>query len=242
MSAARSAYSVTEESPTYAPPRAPASGIVPRPVIRPEALSFHRLQPRAAGIADLPLLGEAYRCWSDVWKTTLRELDNLPDVPSDEFTRQDEIGALFQDYECIGLTCFRWVDTSQAMFLDDSYFKVWPKAASDAARELGPNVCILSNLTVSPAWRRARGLSVMEVLGCLSVDRFLHSDGDALVGTPRTDRGVNKLCYRLGFRSLARDVVHHGVKIDLVGFYRRVSERLPLSPTVEGIVSSLGAH
>ena len=242
MSAARTTYKAIEEPQSRTPSAAPQSGFVPRPAVRPEALSYHRLHPRAAGIADAPLLGEAYRCWRDVWKTTLRELDNLPDVPSDEFTRQDEIGALFHDYECIGLTGFRWVDTSQPMFLDDSYFKIWPTSASDAARAFGPIACILSNLTVSPAWRRARGPRVMELLGCLSVDRFVQSDGDVLVGTPRVDRGVNRLCYRLGFRSLMSDVVHHGVNIDLVAFYRRVSERLPLSSAVEALVTGLTAN
>src|SRR5580692_9143278 len=236
MGAASLSHSAAEQLHAVTPPR---SGFVPRPTVRVEALSYRTLQPRDAGVADLPLLGEAYRCWSDVWKTTLRELDNLPDVPSDEFTRQDEVVALFHEYECIGLTCLRWVDTSRPMFLDDSYFKIWPKAATDAAREHGPRICIVSNLTVAAPWRRARGLSVMEVLACLSLDRFLRSSGDAVVGTPRADRGVNRVCYGLGFRPLAREVVHHGVKIDLVGFYRRASERLPLSPVTESVVAGL---
>src|SRR5580704_5737435 len=51
------------------------SDIVPRAVIRPEALSYHLLRPRSTGPADVPLVGEAYRCWSEVWTETFRELE-----------------------------------------------------------------------------------------------------------------------------------------------------------------------
>jgi hypothetical protein len=209
------------------------------PVLGLEALSYHRFSPRNLDSADIPLIDEAYRCWSEVWKATLSELDNLPDVPSDEFTRQDEVGALFHGNECIGLTCFRWVDASRALFQDDSYFKVWPKETILAVRELGLRLCILSNLTVAPHWRRATGGSVMEVLGGLSVDRFLGSDRNVVVATPRSDRGVNRLCYRLGFRALARDIIHHGVKIDLVAFDGRARERRYLAMQTEDIVAKL---
>ena len=239
MSHASPAYSVAEEMQPSGISVTKVSGFVPRPVVRPENLCFRRLHPRNFGPADMVPLSEAYRCWSEVWKSTLRELDGLPDVPSDEFTRQDEVCALFHGYECIGMTCFRWVDASVPMFRDDSYFKTWPSDAVETACAFGPRICILSNLTVAAPWRRAKGTSVMELLGALSVERFLASDGDTLVGTPRRDRGVNKLCYRLGFRPVVEEVTHHGVLIDLVAFYQRTSRRLSLSPQIEQLVTSL---
>src|SRR5260370_40032402 len=72
-------------------PRTVRSLVVQRPTLQPELLSFHLLSPKDPGPADLALLGEAYQCWTDVWKQTFEELDNTRNLPSDDFTRQDAI-------------------------------------------------------------------------------------------------------------------------------------------------------
>lgn len=216
-----------------------ASGTVPRAVVRSAALTYHLLRPKDPGPADVPLLSEAYRCWSEVWQQTLDELDELKHVPSDDFSRQDQIGALFHDWECIGMTSFRWVDLSSAIGQDDSYFAVWPRDSVDAMCAAGARVCIGSNLTVAAPWRHASGPSVKELLLTLAVDRFLQSDADAMAGTMRNDRGMNTLGYRLGFQPLAHDVIHHGVTVDLVAYYRRSGPRAPLDLEAEALVQKL---
>jgi len=222
-----------------APEIAKHSGMRPRPLIRPESLTYRRLVFAESGPLDAPLLGKAYECWSSVWRATLHELDNVTDVPSDEFTRQDEIGALFHDFECIGLSCVRWLDLENPIFRDDSYFKVWPADALRVASEYGSSACILSNLTVAPAFRRVPDLNVAEALLGLAMNRFEHSDADVLIGTPRADRRVNQLAYRIGFCPIAPDVTLHGVKVDLVGYYRRTGMGATLSPAVESVVNDL---
>src|ERR1700712_5758269 len=113
------------------------SASVPRRVIDPAQLTYRVLRPRAAGPADVPLLGECYRLWTEVWHETLLDLDAVEHVPSDEFTRQDEVGAIFHGYECIALSLFRWVDLAEPMHFDDSYFAVWPQAAREKASRDG---------------------------------------------------------------------------------------------------------
>jgi hypothetical protein len=237
MSALRLAYA---RKPNNELPEAPRSdsAILPRPCIRPDALSYHRVRLAEAGPFDMPLLGKIYECWSSVWRTTLYELDKVVDVPSDELTRQDEIGALFHEYECIGLSCLRWMHLDSPIFLDDSYFRVWPKDAIRAAAKHGGRACILSNLTVAPAYRRATEYNVAEMVLGLAVDRFAHSEADSLIGTPRADRRVNELAYKMGFVPLAHDVVHHGVNVDLVRFPQKAGgATATLSPSAESIVS-----
>ena len=39
-----------------------------------------------AGPADLPLLAEAYRCWSTTWRQMLSEHTPTQHLPSDDFT------------------------------------------------------------------------------------------------------------------------------------------------------------
>jgi hypothetical protein len=218
------------------------SDVVPRAIVRPEALSYHLLRPREAGPADVPLLGEAYRCWSEVWHDTFAQLENRLCVPSDDFTRQDEVGALFQGYECIGLSFYRWVDLSSPIIRDDSYFSVWPEETRDAACAKGSRICVSSNFTIGPSWRRAEGCSLKDVLGALVVERFLVSDSTTLVGTMRADRGMSRLTDRLGFRRLREGVIHHGVEVDLVAFFRDSCARAPNTPVDEEIVQALRPH
>ena len=237
MSSRRQAHSTADDRRPHETRH--ASGIVPRAVVRSEALSYHLLRPKDAGPADIPLLGEAYRCWSEVWNRTLDELDQVKHVPSDDFSRQDLIGAIFHDWECIGMTSFRWVDLANPIDKDDSYFSVWPRTCVKAVCAAGTRVCIGSNLTVAAPWRHAQGTSVKELLLTLAVDRFLRSDADAMAGTMRNDRGMDELGYRLGFQPLAHDVIHHGVTVDLVAFYRRTGRRPPLDTEGEALVQKL---
>lgn len=211
----------------------------PRPVIDPGQLSYHLLRPREVGPADVPIIGVAYECWSSVWKGLLLERDRTDYLPSDDFTRQDEVGALFHGWECIGTMFYRWIDLSNAIYADDSYFRVWPRSAIDAACTAGKRLCIASNLAVSPRWRNAQNISVKRVLLALEIEHFLKSDADTLVGTVRNDRNMNKLGFELGFELLHEGATLHGSPCDLVAFFRGQSRRLPLNDAHEAVIRSL---
>lgn len=216
------------------------SGVVPRAVIDPAQLTYRILRPGRAGSADVPLLGEAYRLWSEVWHQTLLELDDVRRVPSDEFTRQDEVGAIFHGYECIALSVFRWVDLSHPMSWGDSYFSVWPAEARNKACRDGSHICIGSNITIAPSWRNATGCSLKNVLAGLIIERFVSSDrGDAMVGTMRKDRGMDKLMDRVGAERLGFAVKHHGVDVELFAYFRATNTRPPFEATDEAVVARL---
>jgi hypothetical protein len=205
-------------------------------------LSYEVLDVRTPESRAERHIEQAYRCWQQVWSETFRELDGVERVHSDEFTRQHEIGALFLNDVCIGLTGYRWVDLSLPLHQDDSYFKVWPKAPLRRLQRDGSNVCIGSHLTVLPAWRGRRGdISVKEILLALSVRRFQASSADVLAGTMRNDRAMNVLGFRLGFTALFQDAVLHGVGVDLVAFYRDIGARRTATPELDEIVDELWA-
>ncbi len=223
-------------------PRGANSAVVPRAQLRADALTYQLLKPRDAGPSDLPLLVEAYDCWSATWKEMLSEHGPTTFLPSDDFTRQAEIGAIFHDWACVGMTTFRWLDLSNRIYHDDSYFRRWPKTAIDVACSRGTRVCIGSNLLVGQPWRNATGASVKELLLALAIERFLAADdSDVLVGTMRNNRGMNALGYRLGFECLAQDVVFHGEsdKVDLVAFYRKTSKRGLLAAETSSLIRTL---
>jgi hypothetical protein len=181
-----------------------------------ERLRYCLVSPRAPA---RNVLGAGYRCWKDVWTRTLQELDGADSIRSDDFTRQDELGLLFEGSDCIGMTAYRWVDFASPAARDDSYFSAWPDEAKDALVENGTRVCIGSYLTVAPEWRRTENHSAKELLLGLAVRRFLASPADVMTGTMRNDRGMSGIAYRLGARLLAPSTMH-GVDVDLVAFDR----------------------
>jgi hypothetical protein len=196
---------------------APLSGVV-EGALWISKLSFHNLTRRDKGAR----FAAAYDCWREVWFDAFVELENIDRLYSDDFTRQDEIAALFYEDTCIGLTGCRFVDLNTSMARDDSYFQSWPAAALDQLAAHGSNVCIGNNMTVRREWRgRLGGVSIKRVLMLLSIQRFLVSSADVLAGTMRNGRGMNGLVYDLGFSPIVCGAMHHGVEVDLVGYYRR---------------------
>jgi hypothetical protein len=237
-SSARAISDVAPRTPSHA-----SSDVAPRQrnIVDTERLSYHLLRPQQSGPADLPLLGLAYRCWSEIWTQTLAELDGITRLPSDDFTRQDEIGALFHGWDCIGMTFFRWIDLANPIFKDDSYFTPWSPEALAKATSQGTRICISSHFTVHSQWRNAKGCSIKDVLGALIVERFLRSDCHALVGTMRNDHGMNRFTYRFGAKPVERNAVHHGVPVDLIAFYRGLCVRPRLADDVESVVERVCA-
>ena len=188
---------------------------------------------------DLPLLGSAYQCWSEVWKQTFTELEGRSELHSDDFTRQDEVSALFHGYECIALFFSRQVDLSSPLARDDSYFSVWPQAARDAACAQGSRVWVSSNITIHPNRRKPANVQLSRLICALIIERFLISDADVLVGTMRNDRNMNAITYALGAKPIACGLTHHGVPVDLVAFFRNGCARPALDERGEALVQAL---
>jgi hypothetical protein len=215
------------------------SGIVPRAIVRPDALELRFLCPRTEDPAELALVEQAFECWREVWSEAFYELEGATVLFSDNFSRQDEIAAFFQDGECLGLMCHRIVDFAQPLFREDSYFEAWPKETLDRACAQGTKIFISNHFTLARAWRKADGVSMKELIMAMSIERFMQSDADCWVGTCRHSGGVHTLCYRLGCEQLAADVPYHNVRSDLVAIYRSTMDRQPGLPATEAVLAAL---
>ena len=193
--------------------------------------SYYVLRPRGTRPKERGRLSLAYECWKDAWGAMLRRLDNTELSFADDFSRQDEIGALFDGDECIGLSGYRWLDLSLAFNRADSYFAPWPLDALDAIARSSPRVCVGSNLVVSSVGHGRMGaVKVSEALLALAVRRFQESNAQVLLGTMRNDRSMNAHAYRLKARALAHDVYSHNVLVDLVVFDRDAVSDIGLPP------------
>ncbi len=189
------------------------------------------LRPHEPAARERARLERAFDCWHSVWGAMLRNLDGAELKFSDDFTRQDKIGALFLGDECVGLSGYRWLDLSLSFAKTDSYFAPWPPELLDEIAAKTPRICIGSNLVVSPAFRdHLAPLKLSGVLLALAVRRFKESDAQLMLGTMRNDRGMNGHAYRFGARSLQTGVQFRHVPVDLVAFDRDAVCEIELPP------------
>jgi hypothetical protein len=163
---------------------------------------------------------KTYACWREVWEDHRKELGK--DLYSDEFTRQDEVLALFHKGECTALTFFKWVDFNETPVKDDSYFEIWPEMALHKLCKKGKRVIVCSQFTVHFNYRKSSlDVSWKDLLMGLLVERFRHSDADAMTGTMRLSKNMGATTYKTGAVPIIQGLVYKGEEtVDLVGFYQ----------------------
>src|SRR5690606_19411937 len=146
--------------------------------------------------------------------------DGVERISSDDFTRQHEVGALFDGSVCVGMSCFRWVDLSTRFARNDSYFSAWSDEIIEKLTANGTRVCIVSQISMPKRFRGGRNAhSLKSQLLAHAVGRFLYSSADVMIGILRNDRNMISLAYQFGAKPLSVDAKLHRVHVDLVAFY-----------------------
>lgn len=170
-----------------------------------------------------PLYVEAFRLWKEVWAETFLELDGDDLVFSDDYCRQDLVGALFRGERCVALGFFHSVDFRLPTARQDSYFKVWTDEAVRKLLRDGPRILVGSNITVDACFRGKLedGTRLKNLLVGLMARTFIESGHDAMAGTMRCDRGMQRAAHEFGAEPLQSGVLHHGVEVELISFYRK---------------------
>jgi hypothetical protein len=217
-----------------------------QPIVKPRgerrtvpvaSLEYHLFSPQRA--RD-PLLEQAYQLWHDVWSATFAELDGATQLYSDEFSRQDEIGVLEQDGQCLSVTGIRWLDLSLPRSRSDSYFRYWP---GDAIDQLGTSlVLVTSNTVVHPDWR---GAVIEAPRACtaepsrlafttiaMSIRRLLASAAESATGLSRNDRAMDRVSTALGGVAIGR-IRLHGEDTNVMHFPRSLAR--PHGPVVDDL-------
>src|SRR5262249_55433586 len=116
----------------------------------------------------------AYTHWSSVWDKTFKELDRRKiQLFSDDFTRQDEIFAIFHEPRCVAMVCHRFVDLSLESSRRDSYFKVWTPEAMEGLVKHGTRIMIGNQISVDPEYRGlVNGLSLKTLVTAFTMMRI----------------------------------------------------------------------
>jgi hypothetical protein len=186
-------------------------------------VQFHIIPTRFPQKHYAEIYFAAYACWMGVWTETFRELSQKEKIFSDDFTRQDEILALFRGNKCIGMVFMRSDDFSDPAIWHDSYFSAWPAFAIHRLSRNGSRFTICSYMTGS---QDERGkpiegkMKMQELLMALSSLRFLELGTDVMVGTPRLAVGMGNSCSLAGGTRIFMGLKMHGVDVECVEFTR----------------------
>jgi len=186
---------------------------------------YYALLPGSNPVAEgKELYEKAYLCWKEVWTQMRREIGVADHLCSDNFTRQDYVGALFYKDDCVALSFLRYCDYNRADFKDDSYFDNWSPAAQKELASRGNKILVCSQFTIHPKARGTTlGFSMKDVLTGIMIETFLNSDADGMTGALRVSKGVNKASENWGAHLIEKNVQAGGYATetaDLVGYFK----------------------
>lgn len=181
-----------------------------------------------------------YDCWNLVWSQAFQELHGDVNLESDNFTRQDFIGAIFMDGECVAMSLFRHMDANSSTLKRDSYFSNWSEIHIAKLCSNGPRILVCSHFTIHPKARGSKSddqPAVRDLLTGLSIMVIKNSKADAMTGAMRKNRNVHKLTYDWGSEKIASDISSgHGDFVDLIMMSQKTPiEGHPTYPIVENL-------
>lgn len=194
---------------------------------------------------------KAFKSWHETWNDFLhQEHHSVLKLNSNEFTRQDEVLALFYQGECFAVTFFKdinWDDPTAGL---DAYFNPWTPEAIEGLTARGNNILICSQFTVSKSFRnRKADIPWKYILSAFNMKRFLESPSNAMTGTMRVKKGMGRMSVEAGATALALNVVcadHEEEPADLVAFFHEevssVYNKNPLHHKIDHVWARLNGR
>jgi hypothetical protein len=145
---------------------------------------------------------------------------------SDHFTRKTHVAVLFHGDKVLGLCTANILNLHLEQDLDDSYFKVWPETVMNDLRTNANSIMTCCNATLNFEYRQNKiGMPGLDLVFGLLVMYLKSTNVDAILGTPRLEKGVEKSCYRTGAVQLAKNIPYTtipGQNIDLVCWWKNL--------------------
>lgn len=168
---------------------------------------------------------KTFQCWYNSWNHYFHgEYETDVKLSSTEFTRQDEVLALFYKGECFATTFFKEVNWDDETAPLDSYFNPWNEEVKAGLIARGKNILICSQFTVARNFRdRKVDIPWKYILSGFNMKRFLESETDAMTGTMRVSKGMGRMSVEAGGTPLATNVPcldHEGELVDMVAFFQ----------------------
>lgn len=167
---------------------------------------------------------KAYETWHAVWSEASAELEGFPSkLYSNDFIRQDEILAVFNDDDCTSLGFWTELDMTFLASRSDQYFQAWDEESLMELTKFGPYIGKYSFFTVAKhyrTWSREVGISLTDLQVALFGYRLLESSCTAMTGTTRNNRKINLVCARGGAQLIKENILYYGSEANLMAWYR----------------------
>lgn len=202
---------------------------------------FH---PKLVTDAQLHRYNEVFDLWNAIWIETRLEVNPALPTPSDNFSRQDEVIAVFNGNRPIAMVCNRYVDIRQSWCLDDSFFKggQWPNDALLKLPALGNTFALASHAFVHPDFRKINsGLPTKNLVCALSFVQANAAESDVFLAMMRKDRGMHSLFQRCGGSILVEDVSFYHIPVDLMAAYPARAQ-IEIETSIKPIVDELAMN
>lgn len=180
---------------------------------------LRRFEPMHLRPEEIEAFDLTFDLWKSVWKETFEKMSGPEYLPSDNFTRQSEVLALFFEGKPIALVCHRIVDLKSRSSIEDSYFRVWPEDSKRELLQLGKNCVLGSQISIAPQYRKLfSNLPTKQIISYLSLYHLKDQGFDVVVGMMRADKGMEEVFYQSGARCLAKKQMYYDIPVDLVVF------------------------
>jgi hypothetical protein len=161
----------------------------------------------------------AYKLWKSIWAPTLKELDGVEKLHSNEFTRHDFMTVIFDGDRPISLMCYSEIDLNYLPRRDDSWFENWPQSLlSKHSNKVGEKGILAAWFCTDPEYRKSGEripFNISQVIIETYCRVILDGGFDIGYGVTRNNRGVGKYGDLVGAITVS-EAVAHGCDVNLV--------------------------
>ena len=138
---------------------------------------------------------KAYKLWFEIWSGTLKELDNIDRLFSNEFSRFDFAYLILKGDEVISLMSCTEVDLSLDSRRNDSWFESWPQEILSSEKCWGKKGLVAAWFCTDSRFRKSQDkidFNISKVMAELFGEVLLDGQFDLGFGVTRNNRNVGK--------------------------------------------------
>lgn len=183
---------------------------------------------------------QAYECWRSAWEKFRSEIGVKDKLTSDGFLLPDEIGALFYQGKCVGLSAFTFGTLNSGPMPDLSWFNGWSDISYQKLKNISTNAIICSQFTVSPEFTgKGQIIRWKDMISLYSLMRFHSSNSDVMAGHLNLTRKVDDACGESSGATVldpCKTFSYYGVEIpaQLVAYEKHSIELVKQKKNIDG--------
>lgn len=176
-----------------------------------------------------------YEFWQWQWTATFNEIGLDFSPTSEEFCRHEEVTCIINNDQIVACALLDYFSIDDIVQSNHHYFNNYPPSVKSIIQRLSQDrpVFTFGFLAIHPDFRKHYCLS--DVILGLAIKRVQELTDSILITYTRNTRRTNDLTYRLGAKTIVKDLIVRGEPSDFVYFNETSIEstnRHPLHPQI----------